>query len=48
MRKAAALMLFPIIGIPSLVGVSISLVVWVFNMLIPSVLGSFMILKAKW
>jgi uncharacterized membrane protein YbhN (UPF0104 family) len=48
MRELGALMLFPLIGISAIEGVSISLVVWVFNVLAPSVLGSFIVWKAKW
>jgi len=48
MREFAAVMLFPTIGILSLDGALIGFIVWVFNVLMPSVLGSFMVLKAKW
>ena len=48
MRELAAVMLFPMIGILSLDGALIGIFVWVFNVLIPSFLGSLMVWKVKW
>ena len=47
-RGVGSLMLFPLIGINSEVGVSIGLVVWVVNVLLPSLIGAILTWKIKW
>lgn len=48
MRELACMMLFPLINISLLDGVLIGVVVWGFNVLLPSIFGSFMVWKTKW
>ncbi len=47
-RSTLAYVFFPLVGITPEVGVIIGLVVWVFNILVPSVFGSLIVWKAKW
>lgn len=47
-RELGAFLLFPFVGVGPLTGVSIGLMVWFFNVLLPSAIGGFLTWGVKW